>query len=158
MQKKNEKLLNKEWLKHQYETQQKSLRTIYLLIGAPSAGKSWIANQLTDACTYISYDGNRKKNHLDLLRAAPVDKPIIYDPTFKISTIIRRYSDEFNFIIAGIYETEDVLRSRMESRGGKWTDTIMKRNEVVKKRYEKYGANGFIGTSSEVLDYIKKTI
>ena len=57
--------------------------TIYLLVGAPGAGKSWVANQLLDKYTYVSYDGNRKKDHLTLLRK-PTDKPLLYDPTFKI--------------------------------------------------------------------------
>lgn len=130
------------------------LPTVYLLIGAPAAGKSWVANQLTDKFDYVSYDGNRKKTHLDLLRV-PSTKPKLYDPTFKISTVIRRHSDEFNFVIVAIQEDEQTLRQRMSSRGGKWTDTIMKRNEQVRKRYEKYGNGGFIGTSTEVLDYLK---
>ena len=44
----------------------------------------------------------------------------------------------------------------MNLRGGVWTDTVMKRNEVAKKRYEKYGTNGFLGTSQEVLEFLKK--
>jgi group I intron endonuclease len=131
-----------------------TLPTIYLLIGAPAAGKSWVARQLLDKFEYVSYDGNRKKDHLDLLRASS-NKVKIYDPTFKISTIIRRHSDEFNFIVVGIYESEEVLRARMAGREGKWTDTILKRNEVVKMRFLKYGNGGFIGTSDEVLDYLK---
>lgn len=131
--------------------------TVYLLIGAPSAGKSWVASQVLDKFEYVSYDSNSKNDHLGLLRAAS-DKPKLYDPTFKISTIIRRHSNEFNFILVSIYEAEEVLKARMTSRGGEWTDTIMKRNEVVKKRYEKYGVNGFIGTSDEVLLYLKEEL
>ena len=131
--------------------------SIYLLIGAPAAGKSWIANQLLDKFDYISYDNNRKKTHLDLLRT-PSSKPKLYDPTFKISTIIRRHSDEFNFIIFCIYEDESTLRSRINLREGEWTDTIMKRNEQVKKRFEKYGNGGIIGTSLEVLTYLKTMV
>jgi hypothetical protein len=130
------------------------LPTIYLLVGAPAAGKSWVSKQLLDKFEYISYDGNRKKNHLDMLRE-PSDKCKLYDPTFKISTIIRRHSDEFNFIIVGIYESEEVLRARIAGREGKWTDTILKRNEVVKKRFLKYGNGGFVGTSDECLDYLR---
>jgi len=129
-------------------------QTIYLLIGAPSSGKSWVASQLQDKFTYISYDGNRKKEHINLL-SSPSDKPKLFDPTFKISTLIRRHSDMFNFIIICIRETEEVLRERMTLRNGRWTNTILKRNEQVKKRYEKYGNGGFIGTSSEVLEYLK---
>lgn len=128
--------------------------TITLLIGAPSAGKSWVANQLLDKYDYISYDDNRKRTHLDLL-AKPSDKPKIYDPTFKISTMIRRHSNLFNFKIVCIYETEAELRERIASRGGDWTDTILKRNEQVKKRFLKYSNGGFIGTSHEVLKYLR---
>jgi hypothetical protein len=131
------------------------LPTVYLLVGAPASGKSWVASQLTDKFDYISYDGNPKKNHLDLLKT-PSIKPKLYDPTFKISTIIRRHSNEFNFILVSIYEEEQTLRGRMNLRGGVWTDTVMKRNEVAKKRYEKYGTNGFLGTSQEVLEFLKK--
>lgn len=137
-----------EWLN-------KSLPTVYLLVGAPASGKSWVASQLADKFEYISYDSNRKKTHLDLLKI-PSIKPKLYDPTFKISTIIRRHSNEFNFILVGIYEKEQILRGRMNLRGGVWTDTVMKRNEVAKKRYEKYGTNGFLGTSQEVLEFLKK--
>lgn len=129
--------------------------TVYLLIGAPSAGKSWVANQLLDKYDYISYDGNRKKDHLTLL-AQPSDKIKLYDPTFKISTLIRRHSDLYNFVIVCIYESEEVLRERMASRDGKFTPTILKRNEQVKKRFLKYGNGGFIGNSQEVLEWLIK--
>jgi dephospho-CoA kinase len=129
--------------------------TIYLLIGAPASGKSWVASQLSDLYSYISYDENPKSSHLDLLRQEH-SKPILYDPTFKISTVIRRHSDEFNFVIAAIQESEETLRNRMTLRGGSWTDTVLKRNSEIRKRYEKYGNGGFIGTSSEVLCFLRQ--
>ena len=131
-----------------------NLPTIILLIGAPSAGKSWIASQIQDKYEYISYDGNSKKDHLELLRA-PSELPKVYDPTFKIGTLVRRHSNEFNFTIVCIYETEDILKERMASRNGKFTTTIMKRNEQVKKRFLKYSIGGFIGTSQECLDFLR---
>lgn len=130
------------------------IQTVYLLIGAPSAGKSWVANQLLDKFQYISYDDISKKYHLDKLRE-PSSKLKIYDPTFKISTIIRRHSNEFNFVIVSIYEAEEVLRERIRMRGGEWTETITKRNDVANKRFTKYGANGFMGTSDEVLNFLR---
>lgn len=135
----------------------KELPTVYLLIGAPGAGKSWIANQLTDKFTYISYDGNPKKEHLTLL-CKPTDKPILYDPTFKISTFIRRHSDKFDIKLIVIKEEESVLKDRISQRGGKWTDTIMKRNLQVEKYYYKYGTSGFLGSSNECLEYLKYMI
>lgn len=136
----------------------KEIPTIYLLVGAPAAGKSWVANQLTNKFTYISYDENNKGEHLTLLRSAPSNRAIIYDPTFKISTIIRRHSDEFDFKLIAIQESEDILKARIAERKGTWTDTIMKRNTQISKRYEKYGADGFLGTSEEVLEYLQSII
>lgn len=136
----------------------KDIKTVYLLIGAPAAGKSWVAKQLIDQFTYISYDENSKKEHLTLLLSAPVDKPIIYDPTFKISTLIRCSSNEFNIRLIAIQEEETTLKARVMQRGGSWTGTIMKRNVEIKKRYEKYGADGFCGTSSECLEYLRSLI
>lgn len=138
----------------QYADTQMNKQTIHLLIGAPGAGKSWVANQLLDKYEYISYD-NDKKNYLNLFRASS-NKPKLYDPTFKVSTIIRAHADEFNFIVVCISESDDTLKSRIEKRGGKWTDTISKRNIQMRKRYNKYGTNGFIGTSDEVLVYLRE--
>jgi len=128
--------------------------TVYLLIGAPASGKSWVANQLLDKFDYISYDNNPKQNHLDLL-LTPSTKSKLYDPTFKISTTIRRHSDQLDFILVAICETEEILRERMALRGGQWTNTIMNRNGEIQKRFLKYGANGFMGTAIEVLAYLR---
>ena len=151
------KILCKEDLLSMGIDLKKDIPTIYLLIGAPGAGKSWVAKQLTHKFKYVSYDENPKKDHLTLLRQ-PTDKPIIYDPTFKISTFIRRHSHEFDIRLVAIRESEDTLRERIESRGGKWTPTIAKRNLDVQKRFEKYGSGGFIGTSEEVLRYLDSVI
>jgi len=128
---------------------------IYLLVGAPGAGKSWVANQLLNKFHYVSFDGNSKKDHLTLLRQ-PLSRPFIYDPTFKISTFIRRHSDEFDITLIAIKEDESILRARIAKRNGKWTDTIMKRNTQIQKRFDKYGVGGFIGTSQQVLDYLRE--
>ena len=124
-----------------------------MLIGAPASGKSWVANQVLDKFDYISYDAIPQKQHIDLL-LKPSEKPKLYDPTFKISTIIKQHP-EINFIVVCIQESEETLKERVILRNGKWTDTIMKRNEQVRKRYEKYGNGGFIGTAQEVLAFLK---
>ncbi|MEM4726500.1 MAG: hypothetical protein QXG63_06125 [Nitrososphaerales archaeon] len=151
------KILHKEDLINMGIDLKKDIQTVYLLIGAPGAGKSWVANQLKHKFKYVSYDENPKKDHLTLLRE-PTDRPIIYDPTFKISTFIRRHSHEFDIKLVAIRESEDVLKERILSRGGEWTPTIAKRNLDVQKRFAKYGASGFIGTSQEVLNYLDSLI
>lgn len=128
---------------------------LYLLCGASGSGKSWVASQLTDKFTYVSFDGTPKKNHIELLHKATTgDKPILYDPTIKISTFIKRHSHEFNIQPVFIIESEEVVRGRIESRGGKWTDYILKRMKVMEQRNKKYGV--YSGTSEEVLNWLQK--
>lgn len=125
--------------------------TIYMVCGASGAGKSWVCNQLTDKFKYVSYDGNRKSKHLELLNE-PSDKPILYDPPIKISTFIKRHSDVFDIKPIFIIETEDTIRSRIAERGGEFTEALAKRIREMSKRNAKYGV--FSGTSAEVLEYL----
>jgi hypothetical protein len=125
---------------------------LYMVAACSGAGKSWVCQQLTDKFDYVSYDGNRKKHHLDLL-LAPSDKPKLYDPPIKISTFFKRYSDKFDIHAVFILEDDEVVKARIEARGGEWTEHIAKRNAAMHKRFAKYG--NFAGTSQEVLDYLR---
>lgn len=125
---------------------------LYMLAACSGSGKSWVCKQLTDLYDYVSYDDNRKKTHLDLL-LQPSTKPKLYDPPIKISTFFKRHSHQFDIHAVFILETDEVVRSRIESRGGQWTEHIAKRNAAMQKRFAKYGS--FAGTSQEVLDYLR---
>lgn len=127
--------------------------TVYLVSGVAASGKSWVCEQLLDKFDYISYDKTRKKDHVDLL-LTPSDKPKLYDPTFKISTFIKRNSDKFHIIPVFIIETEEVIRERVKKRNGKFTEHMKKRIKEIEKRNIKYGT--FAGTAQEVLDYLKR--
>lgn len=130
-----------------------------MLCGAPAAGKSWVVNKLQemlkDKFIYISYDSIVKRKHMDLL-IEPTNLPKVYDPTFKISTIIRRHSDVLDIHPVFIHEELSILEQRMISRGGTLTETIGKRNGEILKRHMKYG--GFLGTSQEVLDHLLREL
>lgn len=129
-------------------------KTVYLLCGAAGSGKSWVANQLLDKFHYVSFDGVRKKDHIDTIRAQPDDKPVLFDPNIKISTLIKRHSDEFNIIPVFIIESEEVVKERIAKRGGEWTEHIPKRMKVMEARNAKYGV--FSGTAEEVLQWLKE--
>lgn len=131
-------------------------KTVYLLCGAAGVGKSWVANQLLDKFHYVSFDGVRKKDHIDTIRAQPEDKPTLFDPNIKISTIIRRHAEEFNIIPVFILETEEVVKERIAKRGGEWTEYIPKRMKVMEARNAKYGV--FSGTAEEVLRWLKEQV
>ena len=124
---------------------------LYLIAGAPASGKSWICNQLKHKYNYISFDGVNKNYHIYELLINN-DKPLLYDPTFKVSTFIKRYGHLFKIHKIIIRESQSTIEKRMLKRDGKITNTIqkrIKRMETLSKDAE------FIGTSHEVLDYLK---
>lgn len=126
---------------------------VYMVCGVSGAGKSWVCDQLTDKFYYVSYDNNRKNKHIDLLLNNTTDKPALYDPMIKISTFIKRNSFQFDIRPVFIIEKEEVVRERLEGRGGEFTPYIITRMNAMNKRNAKYGI--FSGTSQEVLDYLK---
>jgi len=150
---------NKNNTKEQYEEfkvliteRQKIKQDLYLIAGAPASGKSWVCNQLTKDFSYVSFDGINKNYHVyELLMNN--SKPLLYDPTFKISTFTKRYGHLFNIHWGFIKEDLEVIESRMRQRNGKITDTVVKRIKRISKLSEKAE---FIGTSVEVLEYLKK--
>jgi transposase-like protein len=132
----------------------KELPTVYLVCGVPGAGKSWICEQLKDKINYISYDDTKNdEERLTLLRNTAIS---LYDPTFKISTFIKRYSHEFNLIPLFIIEKEETLKERLIGRGGEWTESLTRRIIAIDSRSKKYGQ--FSGTSQEVLNYLKSQL
>jgi len=124
---------------------------LYIVAGCSGSGKSWVCKQLTDKFEYISYDSNRKKNYLDLL-LRPSDKPKLYDMPIRISTFLKLHSDKFDITVVFILEQDEVVKQRIEARGGVWTKYISRRNRIMARRAAKYGA--FSGTSQEVLDHL----
>jgi hypothetical protein len=125
---------------------------VYLVAGVSGAGKSWVCKQLIDKFTYVSYDANPKSKHAELLKQ-PSDKPKLYDPPIKISTFIKRHSNEFDIRSIFIIEDEEVIKARLEQRGGKFTESAKKRMVAILNRSKKYGI--FSGTSDEVLKYLQ---
>jgi hypothetical protein len=130
----------------------RSKQDLFIIAGCPASGKSWACEQLKDKFNYVPYDGINKDLHIyELLKNN--DKPLLFDPTIKVSTFIKRIGHLFNIRLIVIIESEGVINSRMISRGGKITDTIKRRikrmNNLVKKAE-------FSGTSDQVLEYLKK--
>lgn len=128
--------------------------TILVVSGIAGSGKSWVCKQLSESnkFQYVSYDGNRNKTHLDLLRAIPTDKIGLYDLNMKTSTFIRRHHHEFNIRFVTVLGDFITVKTQLLGRGGKITKGTYKRWKVMKKRAAKYGE--FQGSSSEVLEYL----
>jgi len=148
--------------KHLYQAFQDKLtnpdpnqKTVYVVSGIAGSGKSWVCKQLqhNKGITYVSYDDNRKKNHLDLIRNAPDGNIVLYDLNIKTSTFIRRNCHEFNIRFVTILGDFLRVKQQLKDRGGKITKGTYTRWKVMKKRAEQYAE--FTGDSYQVLQYLK---
>jgi len=139
-----------EWI-NKHKIKASSIKTLIILTGVPGSGKSWVCNQLTDLCHYISYDDIPKEQHLHLMLDDNIKLPILYDPWRKATSFIKRYSDIFNIKFVAIKEKEEVIKNRLINRGGNFdknTLKYIKRLDTIAKKAD------FVGTSDEVLKFL----
>lgn len=146
------KELDERWRNTKHDP---SKPTVYIVSGIAGCGKSWVCEQLShlEKFNYVSYDANRKKHHLDLLRSSPLDKIALYDLNIKTSTFIRRHHHEFNIHFVTILGDFLKVKEQLVNRGGKVTKGTYKRWKVMQKRSEQYSE--FTGNSIEVLKHLK---
>ena len=120
---------------------------LIVLAGPSGSGKTWITSQLKD---FDIVDAD-KNSFVEALSKAV--NPIV-SITVGISTFTKSNPHlEIQLIL--IKEAEDVIKSRLENRGGTFTLAVKKRMARFSK-LEKFAK--FIGTSEQVLNYIKSHV
>ncbi len=127
---------------------------LFILIGAPGIGKTWLCDKLSDHFHVVSSD--RFKNKLDdaVSEALKGDRPVLVDIPFKIKAFIERWRSRIpDAYVAALIEEESVHRQRIESRGGKFNDTIIKRIKRIDGLSKRYA--NLIGTSDHLLKRLK---
>jgi group I intron endonuclease len=130
---------------------------VYMVCGLSGSGKSWVCNQLSNMCNYVSFDNTSKDKHIELLiEAGKAGKTSLYDPTIGVSSFIKHNSDKFDIRPTFIIELKNIISARLEARGGMWREGMDNRLKSMDKRTIRYGV--FHGTSQEVLDYLKKEL
>jgi predicted RNA-binding Zn-ribbon protein involved in translation (DUF1610 family) len=144
-----------EWMSRMHANYSAPVKLI-IVCGPSGSGKSWVCNQLSDEYSYVSFDKVPKEQHLlkimQLASQCP-NKPVLYDPFRKASTIFSRYSQVWPCELIAIDESLDTICERIASRGG-----VPDRDEIAKavKRHQSTVAKShFSGTSTEVLNYLR---
>lgn len=142
------------------------MKKIFILVGASGSGKTWIANQITDKYTYVPHDKYGLKSNQDYIKAISAianasQKPVVCDTPFSLSQIQDPLS-EMGYMVRPIFvvETPSTTRQRYEARyttERKGQEIMPKghlsRIETYRKRAEELNAP--VGTSSEILDYMR---
>jgi hypothetical protein len=142
-------------------------KNIFILVGAPGSGKTWVARQVVDKFTYVPHDtyglaGNKAYVKSIATQATNSDKPIVCDTPFSLSEIKEPLSHlGLNVKPVFIIESPETTQSRYEARyrtEGLGQPVMPKghltRIETYKQRARELQAPS--GTSSEMLDYMKK--
>lgn len=143
-------------------------KKVYLVVGVPGSGKSWVANQLKDKFTYVHHDGfighiNHPEVYVkEITKAASTsDKPILAEAPFSISQIKDPLEKE-GLSVEPVFILEDprTLKQRYETdknRDGKpLPKGHLTRMETYRSRAKEWGA--FSGNSTQVLEHLKNKV
>lgn len=133
-------------------------KVVYLIVGAPGSGKSWVCEQLTDKFEYMPHD-EYKKGYLDAikLRLETATKPLLTETPFSVSGIVDPLTAlGVKVVPVFIIETPELTSKRYTTREGKPIPAgHLTRIETYKQRATEL--NAFQGTSEQVLNHLKGT-
>lgn len=152
------------WNTNQYhlltiQTDEVCMKQVYLIIGTPGSGKTWVCKQLEDRFDYLAHDDfPDDKSYVAAVKRLEdiADKPILIETPFSVSNVMGPLVDHGMAVTpVFIIETAEITMLRYAQREGK---AIIKghltRIETYKKRAVELSA--FSGTSQEVLEHMKK--
>lgn len=130
---------------------------IYLVVGVPCSGKSWVCEQLTDLYDYVRADDFRKSDYVHQIweRSKTATRPLLIETAFSMSNVVEPLSNlGLEVVPVFIGEPEAVLRERYLEREGKpIIDGHVTRQGTFLLRARDSGA--FQGTSEEVLHFLR---
>lgn len=137
-------------------------KQIYMVVGVPCSGKSWVCEQLRDRFHYVRHDDYIDRDYVnEIVRVAnstrmlPAAKPLLIETPFSMSQILEPLEKAgFNVTPVFILETREVLRDRYRAREG----TPIPQGHLTRQDTYRVRAShmqAFRGTSSEVLRYLQ---
>lgn len=134
---------------------------IYLVVGVPGSGKSWVCEQLQDKFEYIHHDGYIYLKEpgayvrVILEKAPTATKPILIEAPFSIRETMEPLVNEgYSVTPVFIIEHPNVVAERYANREGKpIPQGHLTRMNTYRQRALEHGA--FMGSSSQVFEYLK---
>jgi hypothetical protein len=138
------------------------MNDIYVIVGVPASGKSWVADQLKDIFEYVHHDGyiylKNPAAYLTAVRNASVKatRPLLIECPFSMQILEDLVTFGYDVTPVFIIEKESALRDRYVQRQ-RHEEHIIKghltRQDTFLKRAVERKA--FWGNSLSVLAYLK---
>jgi hypothetical protein len=137
------------------------MRLVYLIVGCPGSGKTWITDQLKTKYDLVKHDmqsgmtGAKYAEHIKVA-ADTSDKPILAEAPFSISEIKEPLEkDGIEVRPVFIQEADGMIEARYRYRENKEIPAQhIARQKTYASRAREYGA--FSGTSEQVLKHLQK--
>jgi hypothetical protein len=130
------------------------MNKVYLVVGVPGSGKSWVCSQLKESFYHVPHDSHIGSDYPGLIKELSglvQSKPILAETPFSVSQFTDILSNVETVYVLDRYE---VVLERYKAREGKApAPGDRTRQETYRKRARESGS--FSGTSQEVLDYLK---
>lgn len=138
------------------------MQNIYLLVGVPGSGKTWVTRQLQGKFEIIQHDDYIDKSlpsdaYLQsILRKAKVTtRPILIETPFSISQYMEPLQRAGHRVIpVFILESHYVVKERYETRDGKQFPRMHESRQATYMIRARKGGH-FFGTSEQVLQHLK---
>lgn len=133
-------------------------KQVYLLVGCPGVGKTWVSDQLKTQFNVLEHDEFKEEGYYKAIADAARhgDKPVLANTPFGVSRLTTNIESLGPSVIpVFIIEEDEVVTQRYESRSGKKIlPGHLTRQRTYLRRARDLGA--FVGTSSEVLEHLKR--
>lgn len=133
-------------------------RIVYLVVGVPCAGKSWVCEQLDGLYSYVRHDDHIGGDYVAAIhgRAQLTTKPLLAETPFSMSQIVGPLEARgFDVKPVFIIEDEATLRQRYRAREHKDIPPgHLSRQKTYAKRSLDMGA--YRGDAESVLAYLKR--
>jgi hypothetical protein len=133
---------------------------VFLVIGCPGSGKTWVCEQLKSLVPFVPHDNFKNSDDYvsAICLAINTKKVVLAETPFSISRIKEPLkSAGIEVVPVFIQEPHHVLQLRYWKREGKDIPAgHLTRQQTYLKRAKEYGA--FVGTSEQVLQYLKRIL
>lgn len=136
---------------------------IYLVVGTPGSGKTWVCKQLGDKYDHLAHDdySDSKRyvkdamHNVDYNAINSIHKPTLIETPFSVSQVMEPIEAKgYTVIPVFIIESPDTTAKRYEEREYKpIPQGHLTRIETYRQRAKELKA--FSGTSEQVLAYLK---
>jgi predicted kinase len=133
-------------------------KKIFMVVGCPGSGKSWVCEKLSGKFQYVRHDDNPKGYVPEIVRQAKTaTKPLLIETPFSVSQIKEPLEKQgFEVVPLYIQERPEVIRERYQKREGKpIPEGHLTRQQTYRQRAAEQGA--FSGSSTEILQRLSQT-